>query len=276
MTSRSLLFITATCIAVAALTWLLRDEAETPGASPDSGTVETERPPEPRSERRAESERRESPILESDPAEKDVPEARPNAASPSATSRQARVKNERLPMRIREPLGSRFSDRRLAHLGNIPVPINPGALADEIEYIRTLWIRAKEEEEAQFERSTDSWVPREVRAAAIKKTLRSDLGDEYYDAMLYATDQPNRARIGNVIGTSPAAAAGLRIKDLVLRYNGERVFEANDLKRLSASSDPERVVVVWIRRNGEEMEMYVPGGPLGIRYFPLWEEPTRE
>ena len=267
MTSRSLLFVTATCIAVAALTWLLRDEAETPGAAADSSTVAAERPPEPRIERRAESAHRESPILESDPAEKDVPEARPNAGSPSAASRQARVKNERLPMRIREPLGSRFSDRRLADLGYS---------AEVIEYVRTFWIRAKEEEEAQFERSTDSWVPREVRAAAIKKTLRSDLGDEYYDAMLYATDQPNRARIGNVIGTSPAAAAGLRIKDLVLSYNGERVFEANDLKRLSASSDPERFVDVWIRRNGEEMQMYVPGGPLGIRYFPLWEEPTRE
>ncbi len=98
--------------------------------------------------------------------------------------------------------------------------------------------------------------------------MRIDLGDDFYDAMLYATNQPNRSKIGNVMGTSPAAAAGLRIRDVIVRYDGERVFEPDDIKRLSESGEPGERVEVKIHRDGREIEMRVERGPLGIRYYP--------
>ena len=148
---------------------------------------------------------------------------------------------------------------------------------DTIQYIRGLWEGYKEEEEAIDEESArGNWKPATTRYLGIKEELRIDLGDELYEAMLYATDQPNRAKIGKVVRTSPAAAADLRMQDVILSYDGERVFHPSDLARLSHLSDPEDWIELWIGRDGEELQVEVQGGPLGVRYYPLKVAFTRE
>ena len=249
MTIRNFLLLAAVLIAGAALLWLVKDEAQTAPATPPSSSTEPTEPQRPR-----------KPEFNRPPKDeaREIPQTAPAERPPEQARR---------PKPPSDPL-QRFDEGRLRDLGYSP---------DTIQYIRALWEDSQEEREGRDERSaTRKWQPASLRDADIKKGLRTDLGDDYYDAMLYATNQPNRARIGNVIGSSVTARAGLRIKDVVIRYDGERCFEPSDVKRLSEAAEPGKLVELWIRRDGEEIQLDVEGGALGVRYFPSKETPTSE
>ena len=153
--------------------------------------------------------------------------------------------------------------------------IDLGYSREPIRFMRSLWETARDEEQALLERGAkDAWRPRDEITRPIREALRTDLGDDFYDAVLHATGQPNRARIGNVHGSSPAGRAGLEIRDVIVRYDGDRVFAPSDVSSLSRGSDPDREVEIVILRDGEERRLRVDGGPLGVRYFPARERPS--
>lgn len=67
-----------------------------------------------------------------------------------------------------------------------------------------------------------------------------------------------------VLASSPAERAGLQRGDEIFSYDGQRVFSVHDLNALTlaaASGDP---VVVDVRRDGENIRVVLPRGPVGI------------
>lgn len=97
-----------------------------------------------------------------------------------------------------------------------------------------------------------------------KQDINSSLGDNGYDAYLYATNQSNRVVIREMLQGSPARTAGLLPGDVVLRYDGKRMFATHDLQNATASGRGGESIPVEIVRNGQVMTLYLQRGPLGV------------
>jgi hypothetical protein len=104
---------------------------------------------------------------------------------------------------------------------------------------------------------------------------RGEMGDEFYDWMLYTSGQPNRVRIGEVLGGSAAAAAGFRPGDLILSYDEQRIFNPGELRDFTTTGTAGDMTPVWVMRGGQQMQVFVPRGPLGIRIDSATERPPR-
>lgn len=97
-----------------------------------------------------------------------------------------------------------------------------------------------------------------------KQDINNSLGDEGYDAYLYATNQSNRVVIRDMLEGSPARAAGLLPGDIVLSYDRKRMFATGDLQKATSSGKAGETVAVEIMRNGQAMTLYLTRGPLGV------------
>jgi len=94
---------------------------------------------------------------------------------------------------------------------------------------------------------------------------REELGDENYDNYLFNSDQSNRISVLSVISNSPAESAGIIKGDIISRYNHENIFSWSDLTKATTDGEPGQQVSIIIKRNSDEIELFVPRGPLGIR-----------
>jgi hypothetical protein len=99
---------------------------------------------------------------------------------------------------------------------------------------------------------------------ATRAALREELGDESFDLLLYATGQPNRIIVENLLERSPAAEAGIEAGDAILSYDNRRVFRPNELSRVTRSGTAGESVSVEILREGRRISARVPRGPLGV------------
>ena len=63
---------------------------------------------------------------------------------------------------------------------------------------------------------------------------------------------------------SRSDSAGIRDGDVLLRYDGQRVYQASDLRRATRDGEMGEMVAVDILRDGQRIQTYVPRGPLGI------------
>ena len=97
-----------------------------------------------------------------------------------------------------------------------------------------------------------------------KQDINNSLGDNGYDAYLYATNQSNRVVIRETLQGSPAKAAGLLAGDVVLSYDHKRMFATRDLQNATTVGRAGESVAVEIVRNGQTMNLYLPRGPLGV------------
>ena len=104
--------------------------------------------------------------------------------------------------------------------------------------------------------------PPDVEAAA----LRAELGDQDYERFLTARGVPVSVNVMEVLASSPAQRAGLQRGDEIFSYDGNRVFNVQELHELTllAAASGESVVVD-VRRNGENLRVVLPRGPIGIR-----------
>jgi hypothetical protein len=103
-------------------------------------------------------------------------------------------------------------------------------------------------------------------AAQLEATqnFRESLGDTDYEKYLAATNQATSVNIRNVLESSPAQSAGLLPEDEIISYNGERVYNNNDLTRLSSSVDISGNVLIEVMRDGLPTSVSIPVGPIGI------------
>lgn len=107
-------------------------------------------------------------------------------------------------------------------------------------------------------------------------SLREELGDADYDALLWATGRPNRVELSALLGGSPAIDAGLEDGDIVLRYDDLEIFHATALQQATRSGESGSSVTIDVLRGGEEMRVYLPRGPLGAQLQPARTPPRLE
>lgn len=95
--------------------------------------------------------------------------------------------------------------------------------------------------------------------------IKQELGEDIYDAYLFASGQSNRVAVQSVLSNSAAGNAGMLAGDQVIRYAGERIYNWRDLRNATTQGDLTETVPVEILRDDKPMELYVQRGPLGIR-----------
>ena len=98
----------------------------------------------------------------------------------------------------------------------------------------------------------------------LEAELRAELGEEVYDGLLYAQGKTNRVVVSDVFMRSPAEEADIRERDVVLRYDGGRVFTPQELRRATKGGVAGESVPVELLRGGVLIRLFVARGPLGI------------
>src|SRR5690606_17603264 len=117
--------------------------------------------------------------------------------------------------------------------------------------------------EAQYE-AARSGEPSRAQVPGVDDALRAELGDAEYERYLTALGRATRVGVRNVLPSSPAEVAGLRPGDQIVAYAGQRVFDMNDLNRMTFEGQPGEPVVLDVMRDRQTVQLYVPRGPIGI------------
>lgn len=126
-------------------------------------------------------------------------------------------------------------------------------------------------ERAEWIIDRDAELYRESAAAAFsvehymntrEGLLRKELGDAEFEVYLTAIGEVPAVRVGMVIETSAAGLAGLKYGDNIRSYDGHRVFDIRELVPLTLQHGANERVVVDIVRDGQRMQLLIPGGAL--------------
>jgi len=105
-------------------------------------------------------------------------------------------------------------------------------------------------------------------------SLRSELGDDAYDKYLFASQQNNRVKISSVMAGSPAESSGFDSNDIILSYDGQKILNWADIRRLTLEGEIGSYTNVDVLRNGERMNLMVPRGTLGVQLEPVQLDPA--
>ncbi len=134
-------------------------------------------------------------------------------------------------------------------------------------------------DEVQFSGFEEDWSQRRQRylqsdrTASAAERLREDLGDDAYDRYLFASGRSNRVRVRQVMKGSAAEQAGLSNGDIVISYADERVFNFEDLRRLSYQGELGESVILEKRdADGNVSQLIMPRGPMGLSGYGGWRE----
>jgi len=101
-------------------------------------------------------------------------------------------------------------------------------------------------------------------ARELRDELRNEIGEDTYDRLLYASERDNRVLVQKVLESSPAQEIGLQPGDVILDYDGRRVFSNRDIRTARAKGEAGDPVPLRVERNGEVLELEIPRGPLGV------------
>ena len=95
--------------------------------------------------------------------------------------------------------------------------------------------------------------------------LRPEIGDNAYDRMLYALGRANRVVVRDILQNSTAEQYGLQANDRIIMYDGQRVFTGQELTDLVSQGTSGVPVLVRVQRDDQQIDFYLPRGPVGIR-----------
>ena len=123
---------------------------------------------------------------------------------------------------------------------------------------------AEAREEARAVRSA---IPRD------RKAIRDEFGDDTYDRFLFATGRPNRVTVNSVLRESSAVLAGVQAGDHLRKLDGNPLFSVGDLTRQVRATATDRNYALELERDGQIIEVWVPGGPIGVRVSGTSEPP---
>ena len=135
---------------------------------------------------------------------------------------------------------------------------------------RAMWINQRTAElrmeslQAQYDaaREGESFSLRSALSGG--EALRAELGDPDYERYLEATGRPTSVGVRSVLTSSPAEQAGLLPGDQVVAYSGQRVFDMSEINSLILGGQPGETVAIDVLRDGQQIQLYVPRGPIGI------------
>jgi hypothetical protein len=162
---------------------------------------------------------------------------------------------------------------------------DPGALEGlgyspgEVERLREAWeasVLERLELDNERMRAGETGMRYALRdAIAVQRRLRERVGDDDYDALLFAVGDPNRVVVSQMLERSPGAAAGLEAGDEVISYGGQRVFRPIELKALTAAGRLGESVEMRVLRDGDVVRVFVERGPLGVQLRTESSPPVR-
>ena len=143
-----------------------------------------------------------------------------------------------------------------------------GVREDEIKRIEEVWqeyfmYRIRIENERS--RNEDKWKEAAQLNIMNATQAREALGDESFDAMLYAAGERNRVFFSQLLDDSPGMSAGLMPGDELISYDGQRIFRPSEIKRLTSQGDRGEWVEVQVQREGEPRRFFVLRGPIGAQ-----------
>ncbi len=95
--------------------------------------------------------------------------------------------------------------------------------------------------------------------------LRDEVDDDVFDRLLYALGRANRVVIKDIMQNSVAGQYGLQGGDSIIEYDGQRIYNSNELSSLVTQGGSGVMTLVRVKRGGEILDIYLPRGPLGIR-----------
>lgn len=174
------------------------------------------------------------------------------------------------PMREARP-ASGFDPEPLLAAGFFQRDVEAYAEAlDDVE-LRRLALRDRAAREGWIQTPRYAAESRDLSAELV--AAREAYGEEFSDWALFASGQPNRLRIGDVISGSPAAAAGLEPGDILERYADSRILALADLHELTIAGRSGETTSIEVLRNGSVFRFTIPRGPLGVRVDPTHQEP---
>ncbi|MDH3211714.1 MAG: PDZ domain-containing protein [Myxococcales bacterium] len=146
--------------------------------------------------------------------------------------------------------------------------VEAGIPRDEVEALRERYDRSRMDELYMNDQAArEGWLrtPRHLAELQdLRGGLRDEIGDDDYDLLLYAVGKSNRVIVSDVLRESPAMEAGFLSGDVLLRYDGRRIFNVFELKQATTEGKPGATVAVEIRRGDQSLRFYLPRGPLGI------------
>ena len=95
--------------------------------------------------------------------------------------------------------------------------------------------------------------------------LRQEIGEPEYEQYLEALGMRNEVQVASVMASSPASGVGLKPGDVIVSYNGTRVYSTRELQVLSMGAEPGQNSVVEVLRDGARMQVSLPTGPMGVQ-----------
>ncbi len=110
----------------------------------------------------------------------------------------------------------------------------------------------------------------------LRRSLREEIGEDDYDLLLYAVGKNNRVILADVLRESPAMQTGLLPGDVLVRYDGRRIFNPRELKLATTQGKSGATVAVEVVRGGEQLRFFVPRGPLGVTMRGASHPPSAE
>jgi PDZ domain len=110
--------------------------------------------------------------------------------------------------------------------------------------------------------------------ATARLSIRQEIGDEAYDLFLFAIGEPNRVFVTDVEQHSPGEIAGLQAGDVVVRYDGARLFSTDDLLAEIDAATPGKVVRLDVLRQGNPIQIEVADGSPGTGFAATQEPPA--
>lgn len=103
-----------------------------------------------------------------------------------------------------------------------------------------------------------------IRALSGQSQLLSSLGESRYDQFLLSQGRSNRVRIDQVMSGSSAQSSGVLAGDVISRYAETKIFTVSELQVATTEGERDELVTLWLLRDGEEVQLVVPRGPLGV------------
>jgi hypothetical protein len=139
-------------------------------------------------------------------------------------------------------------------------------------------LRERSERFEQAREYLDKDARREEAAAVLElnRAQKKEIGEEAYGYMLWSAGIPNRVLVRDVFEGSTASRVGLQRGDVLLRYDGERIFETDELSFLVREPSDRARAELEVLRNGELIELSVPRGVLGVSVGSSFDPPRED
>jgi len=105
--------------------------------------------------------------------------------------------------------------------------------------------------------------------------IRNTIGEQAYDAFLFAAGQNNRVSIDNVIDGSAARQAGIETGDIIISYDGAATFTTRELQSATRQGTRGETIAMVVFRNGQHLDLVIPRGPMGVTLSGLRQTPLQ-